>query len=79
MADIPVMGQYLVSPDLDVELKWAEAAINEKLRQIEALEVAVKELKSVKILQMEAKMMMLKKEVKFLQDKKAALGPIDVK
>lgn len=78
MADVPVVGNYLVSPDLEVELKWSDAAINEKMRQVEGLEVAIKELKTVRILQMEAKVMMLNKEIKFLKDKRTQLGPINV-
>ena len=78
MADSPVgMGQYLVSPDLEVDLLWADTAIEEKLRQIEGLDVAIRELLKVKIPRMEVRKMMLQKEVKHLKDKKAALGPID--
>jgi len=79
MADLPVpREQYVVKPDSDVMKKWAKAAIASKEAQVKRLEADKEEIINSQVLQIEAKIMMLKKEITKLNQDLQNLDPIDV-
>jgi len=78
MADLGRGTNWLVSPNIDVELKWAEVAIQEKKSRIIRHRQDIEDLKKGTIVDLEAKIMMLEREVIKLEEQKAALTPINV-
>ena len=78
MADLGRGTNWLVSPNIDVELKWAEVAIQEKKSRIIRHRQNIEDLKKGTIVDLEAKIMMLEREVIKLEEQKAALTPINV-
>ena len=78
MADLQRGSNWLVSPNIEVELKWAEVAIQEKKSRIIRHRQDIEDLKKGAIVDLEAKIMMLEKEVIKLEEQKAALTPINV-
>ena len=78
MADLQRGSNWLVSPNIEVELKWAEVAIQEKKSRIVRHRQDIEDLKKGAIVDLEAKIMMLEKEVTKLEEQKANLTPINV-
>ena len=78
MADLGRGTNWLVSPNIDIELKWAEVAIQEKKSRIIRHRQDIEDLKKGTIVDLEAKIMMLEREVIKLEEQKAALTPINV-
>jgi len=78
MADLQRGQNWLVSPNIEVELKWAEVAIQEKRSRIIRHRQDIEDLTKGTIVDLEAKIMMLEKEVLKLEEQKAALTPINV-
>lgn len=78
MADLQRGSNWLVSPNIEVELKWAEVAIQEKKSRIIRHRQDIEDLKKGTIVDLEAKIMMLEREVIKLEEQKAALTPINV-
>ena len=78
MADLQRGQNWLVSPNAEVELKWAEVAIQEKKSRIARHKLDIEDLKKGMIVDLEAKIMMLEKEVKKLEEERDNLTPINV-
>jgi len=79
MSDLPVpREQYVVQPDNDVMKKWARAEIASKEAQVKRLEADKDEIVQGQVLRIEAKIMMLKKEIVKLSNDLESLEPIDV-
>lgn len=78
MADLPVEGNWLVDPNNDVKVKWLEVAIQERISRINRHKQDIDDLKKGKILELEARIMMLERELKDLESQKSRLVPIDV-
>lgn len=79
MGDLPVpREQYAVQPDSDVLKKWAKAEIASKEAQVKRLEADKEEIIQGQVLRIEAKIMMLKKEIVHLNNGLSNLDPIDV-
>jgi len=79
MADLPTpREQYLVKPDTEVVKKWAKAEIASKEAQMKRLEADKDEIINGQVLRLEAKIMMLKKEITKLRHELDNLDPIDV-
>jgi len=79
MADLPSpREQYLVVPDTEIKKKWVKAAIASKEAQVKRLEADKEEIVNSQVLQIEAKILMLKKEVVKLHNDLSNLDPIDV-
>ena len=76
MADIGVKQQFLVTPDHEIEQMWIDVQIQEKKSRIVKTRQDIEDLiKGMKV-KLEAQVMMLEREVKFLENKKTAI--IDV-
>jgi len=79
MADLPVpREQYVIKPDAEVLKKWAKAEIASKEAQIKRLEADKEEIVQSQVLRLEAKIMMLKKEITKLNNDLLNLEPIDI-
>ena len=78
MADLQRGSNWIVSPNIEVELKWAEVAIQEKKSRIVRHRQDIEDYKKGAIVDLEAKIMMLEKEVAKLEEQKSNLTPINV-
>jgi hypothetical protein len=74
MADIGVPQNWLVSTDKTVERKWLDVQIQEKKSRIVRYKQDIEDLTKGKIVDLEAKVLMLEKEVKFLEVKRENVG-----
>jgi hypothetical protein len=69
MADTPVPQNWLVSTSHDVEEKWKEVQIQERISRINRHRQDIEDLQKGKIKELEIKITMLEKEVEFLKTK----------
>jgi len=74
MADIPVPQNWLVSPDTNIENKWREIQIQERVSRIARHKQDIEDLLKGRVPELEIKITMLEKEIVHLKDKR----PIDV-
>ena len=73
MADLPVNTQWLASPDAVVEEMWINVQIQEKKSRIVKTRQDIEDLiKGMKV-KLEAQIMMLEKEIRFLEEKKKSV------
>jgi len=72
MSDLPV-GQFLVSPNAEIERKWTEVAIQEKRSRIARWKQDIEDLTKGKILDLECRIAMCEKEIGFLKEKRDAV------
>jgi hypothetical protein len=77
MADIGVQQRWLVSPNRDVEEMWKSVQIQEKKSRIARYRQDIDDLEKGKIVDLRAKILMLEREVKFLENKKAEEQIVD--
>jgi len=77
MADIPVESNWLVSPDIDIERKWIEVQIQERKSRIARHRQDIEDLRKGKIVDLEARIMILTKELKHLESKLDKTKPIE--
>jgi len=78
MADIGIPKQnWLVTEDWDVEKKWIEVQIQERKSRIARFKQDIEDLRKGKIVDVEARVMMLAKELAFLENK-LSQGIVDV-
>ena len=70
MSDLNVNSRWLVSPTKEIEDKWREVQIQERVSRIVRYRQDIDDLKKGKILELEAKIMMLEMEVDRLKAEK---------
>ena len=70
MSDIGVQQQWLVSPDSKVERMWLEVQIQEKRSRIVRYKQDIEDLTKGKIVDLQARIIMLEKEIKALEQHK---------
>ena len=70
MSDLNVNSRWLVSPTKEIEDKWREVQIQERVSRIVRYRQDIDDLKKGKILELEAKIMMLEMEVDRLKSEK---------
>jgi hypothetical protein len=70
MSDLGINKQWLVSPTKEIEDKWREVQIQERVSRIVRYRQDIDDLKKGKILELEAKIMMLEMEVDRLKSEK---------
>jgi hypothetical protein len=73
MSDIPVDGNWLVSPDAEIERKWIDVQIQERKSRIARHKQDMEDLIKGRIVDLEARILMLEKELKELEQKKIRL------
>lgn len=79
MSDLPVpKEQFVVKPDSEVIKKWGQAEIASKEAQIKRLEADKDEIINSQVLRLEARIIMLKKEIVKLYNDLENMEPIDV-
>lgn len=78
MADIGVQQTWLVSPDREIEKKWMQVQIQERKSRIARYKQDIEDLVKGRMVDLEAKILMLEKEMKKLEAEMASKQPIDV-
>jgi len=73
MADIPIEGNWLVPPNQEIERKWIEVQIQERKSRIARHKQDMEDLVKGKLVDLEARVLMLEKELKELEIKKAKI------
>jgi len=70
MADVGTQQQWLVSPDSVVERMWLEVQIQEKKSRIARYKQDIEDLVKGRMVDLQAKIIMLEKEIKALEQHK---------
>lgn len=78
MADIGINQQWLVSPNAEIEAMWLDVQIQEKKSRMSRHRQDIEDLEKGQILSLRAKIMMLDKEIQFLENKRKNIELIDV-
>ena len=70
MADIPIEGNWLVDPDAEIKSKWIEVQIQERKSRIARHKQDMEDLVNGKLVDLEARILMLTSELKDLEQQK---------
>lgn len=73
MADLQVEGNWLVTPNAEIERKWIEVQIQERKSRIARHKQDMEDLIKGKLVDLEARILMLEQELKELEAKKNAV------
>jgi len=73
VADLQVEGNWLVSPSTEIDKKWIEVQIQERKSRIARHKQDMEDLLKGKIVDLEARILMLELELKELEAKKNAV------
>lgn len=78
MADLPVEGNWIVPADQQVKCKWVEVQIQERKSRIARHRQDIEDLKKGRIVELEARIMMLEKELGELEQDLKKINPIEI-
>ena len=78
MADLPIEGNWLVSPDVEIKRKWIEVQIQERKSRIARHRQDIEDLLKGKMVDLEARILMLDRELQELEREKNKYVPIEV-
>ena len=73
MADIQTEGNWLVSPTVEIERKWIEVQIQERKSRINRHRQDMEDLKLGKLVDLEARILILDLELRELEAKRDAV------
>jgi hypothetical protein len=73
MADLQVEGNWLVTPNAEIERKWIEVQIQERKSRIARHKQDMEDLVKGKMVDLEARILMLDQELKELEAKRNAV------
>lgn len=76
MSDIGERQQWLVSPTKEIEDKWVEVQIQERISRIARYKQDIEDFKKGRILELEAKIMLLELELKEIRARKVSAGEL---
>ena len=76
MADLGERQTWLVSPTKEIEDKWIEVQIQERISRIARYKQDIEDFKKGRILELEAKIMLLELELKAIQARKISAGEL---
>jgi len=76
MADLGERQTWLVSPTKEIEDKWIEVQIQERISRIARYKQHIEDFKKGRILELEAKIMLLELELKAIQARKISAGEL---
>ena len=76
MADLGERQQWLVSPTKEIEDKWVEVQIQERISRIARYKQDIEDYKKGRILELEAKIMLLELEFKEIRARKITAGEL---
>ena len=76
MADIGERQHWLVSPTKEIEDKWVEVQIQERISRIARYKQDIEDFKKGRILELEAKIMLLELELKEIRARKISAGEL---
>lgn len=72
MSDIGQKTNWLVSPTKEIEEKWIEVQIQERISRINRYRQDIEDYKKGRILELEAKIMMLELELKEIEQRRTS-------
>jgi len=73
MADLQVEGNWLVDPSAEIKRKWAEVQIQERRSRIARHKQDIDDLKRGKLVDLEARILILELELKDLEMKRDSI------
>ena len=73
MADIQIEGNWLVAPNAEIDRKWIEVQIQERKSRIARHKQDMEDLMKGKLVDLEARILMLTQELKELEARKNAI------
>ena len=76
MADIGERQNWLVSPTKEIEDKWIEVQIQERISRIARYKQDIEDFKKGRILELEAKIMLLELELKEIRARRITAGEL---
>jgi len=76
MSDIGERQTWLVSPTKEIEDKWVEVQIQERISRIARYKQDIEDYKKGRILELEAKIMLLELELKEIRARKVSAGEL---
>lgn len=76
MSDLNERQTWLVSPTKEIEDKWIEVQIQERVSRIARYKQDIEDLKKGKILELEAKIMLLELELREIKTRKIPAGEL---
>ena len=79
MSDLQTEGNWLVSPDAEIERKWIEVQIQERKSRISRHKQDMEDLIKGKLVDLEARILMLEKELRELEAKKQRVTIVEIK
>lgn len=77
MSDIAVEGNWLVDPDNEIKQKWIEVQIQERKSRIARHRQDKEDLIKGKLVDLDARILMLEKELKDLEAKKSKVTIVE--
>ncbi len=78
MSDLPIEGNWLVSPDHEIKRKWIEVQIQERKSRIARHRQDIEDLVKGKMVDLEARILMLERELNELETEKKKYTPIEI-
>lgn len=70
MSDLGIKGTWLVSPTKEIEDKWIEVQVQERISRINRYRQDIEDFKKGRILELEAKILMLELELREIESRK---------
>jgi len=74
MADLPIEGNWLVDPDNEIKVKWIEVQIQERKSRIARHRQDKEDLIKGKLVDLDARILMLEKELKDLEQQRIRIS-----
>lgn len=78
MSDLTQKTNWLVSPTKEIEDKWIEVQIQERISRINRYKQDIEDFKKGRILELEAKILMLELELKEIESRRKADNVKDI-
>jgi uncharacterized small protein (DUF1192 family) len=78
MSDLPVAQHWLVSPSFEVEKKWLQVQINERVSRVNKIKQDIQDLKDVQLIKLEAQVILLEQEINKLKAELNKKEPLEV-
>jgi hypothetical protein len=78
MSDIGQKTTWLVSPTKEIEDKWIEVQIQERISRINRYKQDIEDYKKGRILELEAKILMLELELKEIEQRRTSGARSDI-
>ena len=78
MSDLPVHQNWLVSPSYEVEKRWLQVQINERVSRVNKIRQDIQDLRDIQLIKLEAQVILLEQEINKLRSELNKKEPITV-